>query len=151
MVVGALRVEAVAGVRAWLVEWFHGVMHCRAEEVEPGSRPDETPDPNADSGEERRASARRTGRAVRVFLTDAGANTKLVDGWVLDRSLGGICLSLYEAVQVGEVLRLMPENAPAGTPWVEVEVRSVRLDGGRHELHCQFLQNLPYAVLVLFR
>lgn len=99
---------------------------------------------------ERRLAARRKGNHVEVLVTDADAVTEPVRGWVIDRSLGGLCVELARPVRVGEVLSLKPRQAPPGTPWVRVEVRSCNSSRGYFEVGVQFQRTPPWAVLLLF-
>ena len=102
------------------------------------------------SATERRTSLRRTGRQIRVFVTDLEGKNPAVEGWIMDRSMGGLCLSIYEPVERGAQLKVQAENAPPGTPWVEIEVKTVRLDGDRIEAGCQFLRPPSWGTLLLF-
>jgi hypothetical protein len=99
---------------------------------------------------ERRMSLRRSGKMVRVFLTDLEAQNKPLEAWVVDRSMGGLCLTTYDLFHVGDRLKVMVENAPPGTPWVEIEVKSVRPEDDRFELGCQFAKPPAWAILLLF-
>src|SRR5262245_4928243 len=87
---------------------------------------------------ERRSSLRRSGKLVHVYVTDADAKAKPFEAWVADRSMGGLCLTSYTPFRAGDRLRVMVENAPPGTPWVEIEVKSIRDEDGRYEIGCQF-------------
>ena len=109
------------------------------------------PDPfDHGSASERRSSLRRCGKQVRVFITDREGKAKPVEGWVMDRSMGGLCLSLYEPVEKEATLKIMVDNAPVGTPWVEIEIKTMRLDGDRYEVGCQFLRPPSWGTLLLF-
>ena len=122
-----------------------------AAEPPPPKESGPVPDPfEHGSATERRFALRRSGRQVRVFVTNLEATTKPVEGWVMDRSVGGMCLSLYEPIEKGAKLKVIAENAPEGTPWVEVEVKTVRLDGDRCEVGCQFLRTPSWSTLLLF-
>jgi hypothetical protein len=99
---------------------------------------------------ERRSALRRSGRTVRVLLSDGDYRDEPFEGWVIDRSVGGLCLCANEVVQPGVRLKVMPENAPPETPWVEVEVRSVREEDGQQEIGCKFVKTPPWGILLLF-
>jgi hypothetical protein len=99
---------------------------------------------------ERRTSSRREGSTVEVFISDAEIKTTPAQGWVVDRSLGGVCLRARTAFAVGTILSLRPCNAPSVAPWVQVEVKSCRQQENIWEVGCQFVQTPPYGVLLLF-
>src|SRR5205807_67771 len=71
-------------------------------------------------------------------------------GWVLDRSVGGLCLDLSAAFPEGTRLSLFPTQAPGMTPWTEVEVRSCRQKKDGYEVGCQFVKTPPWSILLLF-
>lgn len=99
---------------------------------------------------ERRTSLRRKGTLVEVQLRDAAARTDLGNGWVTDRSMGGLCVTVEEEVEPGEILSVRAVKAPMAVPWVQLEVRSCRLKDGKWELGCRFVRQPTWNVLMLF-
>jgi hypothetical protein len=102
---------------------------------------------------EKRTSPRRRGNPVKVLLTDADATWEPKEVWVLDRSMGGLCLRVETgaAPAVGTVLSVRAASAPKGVPWTQVEVKSCRQEGnGSWELGCRFLKTPSWSVLLLF-
>jgi hypothetical protein len=102
------------------------------------------------SATEQRRAHRRGGNPVEVLLAEQNSNTPTWRGWVVDRSVGGLCLCVPEEIPEGTLIRAMPVNAPTITPWTELEVRSCRATGDGHELGCQFVRQPPWSVLLLF-
>ena len=102
------------------------------------------------SKSERRNSLRRTGNPIAVHISDADARSKPTTGYVLDRSTGGLCLSVSQEVQTGTVLSVRTTNAPESIQWVQVEVKTCRPSGGDFELNCQFVKTPPWSVMLLF-
>jgi hypothetical protein len=98
---------------------------------------------------DRRAAPRRRGNVVEVELTD-DANTPPIRGWVVDRSIGGLCLLLDQPVEPGMLLRVRPRNAAAGVPWTEVTLCSCRPDAGQYEVGCQFHRTPNWSLLLMF-
>src|SRR5437867_9531818 len=49
---------------------------------------------------------------VPVKVTDADATAPPYEGLVLDRSTGGLCLSVPETVEPGTILSVLPAHAP---------------------------------------
>ena len=96
---------------------------------------------------DRRATPRRPGNAVAIDLQDG---TALLEGWVRNRSLGGLCLLVDRAVPDGTPLKVRPHKAPDSVPWTTVKVKDCRPDDGWWELNCQFVQTPSWNVLLLF-
>lgn len=109
------------------------------------------PDPFlAGSATEKRVAARRKGATLEVWFTDEEQSGPPDSAWVVDRSLGGLGLCCEHEVPVGSFLRVRPKNAPTMAPWVEVEVRSCKLEDGAWQLGCSYRKVPPYSVLLLF-
>lgn len=108
-------------------------------------------DPFAEgSRSDQRRSYRRQGNPIRVHYCPPGRKDTPNEGFVIDRSMGGICLGTPDEVAPGTVLSIMPMNAPPMTPWVDIEVRSCRLVNEQYELGCQFVKVPPWSILLLF-
>lgn len=110
------------------------------------AKPDYDPFIQGSATEQRRA-IRRGGNPVEVIITYNQAEAR---GWVIDRSTGGLCLSMGEEVPPGSHLKLLPVNATNMIPSVEVEVRSCRASKNGFEVGCQFVKQPTWAVLLLF-
>jgi hypothetical protein len=109
------------------------------------------PDPFVQgSAGERRATLRRGGNPVAVLIADAEARERPRYGWVLDRSMGGLGLSVDEPVSEGTILSVRAANAPPNIAWVQVAVRSCRQEGASWDLGCQFVRTPSWGVLLLF-
>jgi len=98
---------------------------------------------------ERRASVRRKGNPIGVIIL-AGESAPAEPGLVIDRSKGGLCVTMSQPVPVGTTLQLRACQAPEDTPWIPVLVRHCAAKGDRWHLGCQFTQELPWSVLLLF-
>lgn len=101
------------------------------------------------SARDRRANSRRQGNEVEVQLYDPEGTVEPRSAWVVDRSLGGLCLMADVEVPVGIILNVRPRtNQP--TISVPVEVRSCRRGKDGWKVGCQFQQTPPWNVLMLF-
>jgi PilZ domain len=105
---------------------------------------------NPAKGREKRSSLRREGNPVEVLVDGATALDQPIKGLVIDRSRGGLQLSLEQPVKVGSLLRVRPPTAPEDLPWVEILVRHCQARGDRWHLGCAFTEELPWSVLLLF-
>lgn len=94
-------------------------------------------------GEERRRWPRSRRKIAGVLISDA----KLVNvprrALLLDRSVGGVRLSVDAPVKVGTVLSIRSPKSTADGAWVQMQVvRCQAVDRG-WELGCMFLQPQP--------
>jgi hypothetical protein len=105
------------------------------------------------SATEQRRALRRGGNPVEVHLrrTESKEGKEpLLCGWVLDRSVGGLCLLSPQEFAPDTFWSVLPVNATPMTPWVDVEIRSCRAVKDGWEIGCQFVKQPPWAVLLLF-
>jgi hypothetical protein len=102
------------------------------------------------SATERRTALRRAGNPVEVFVAWPGGEANPAQGWVLDRSVGGLCLMLDREAPPGTPLKVLTCSAPRGTPWTEVEVKSCRPQDKGWEIGCQFVKTPSWNVMLLF-
>ncbi len=102
------------------------------------------------SATEQRRALRRGGNPVEVLLTSLQEESAPWRGWVLDRSVGGLCLGVDREIQPGTLLRIRPVHAPECTYWLEIEVRSCRALQSEYEIGCRFVKTPPWSVLLLF-
>jgi PilZ domain len=105
--------------------------------------------PTVKAREDRRTAPRRKGNRVAVYLTD-GSNRPPLCAWVVDRSLGGLCLVVEKPLAEGTVLNVRPRQAPQTAPWTPIEVRSCRADDGEWEVGCRFCKAPQWNDLLLF-
>jgi hypothetical protein len=100
--------------------------------------------------QERRGASRRGGNPIAILISDAEVRATPSPGWVIDRSTGGLCLSVNDPIVEGTILSVRTSNAPETIPWVQLEVKNCRLVGREYELGCQFVRTPPWSVLLLF-
>jgi hypothetical protein len=105
--------------------------------------------PTSAPGEDRRSWPRRK-RAIQVVIQAAGGAGDPFPAWVMDRSIGGLGLSIDQPVEPGTILRVRRPTAPADIPWVEIQVKSVRIKETTWEIGCQFTRSLTFDVLMQF-
>ena len=131
----------------WLVRRRRGP---KADCVAPPPRTSSDWDEHEESFANRRASVRRDGVPVQVVLTSPTLRTGQNDGYVLDRSTGGLRVAVSAAIPAGTVLQVRAGNAPDTVPWVTILVRSCRNAGPHYELGCEFERTPPWNILLLF-
>lgn len=105
---------------------------------------------NSERTIERRQFPRRWGSPVMVLVADAMAQAQPVEGIVLNRSAGGLCLSLPKEVEVGTTLSVRVAIAPSSTAWTPVQVKYCLLFAARWKVGCHFKQTVAEDVLLLF-
>jgi hypothetical protein len=106
--------------------------------------------PPEQSYADRREAVRREGTPVRVVLASPTFRNGVSDGFVLDRSTGGLRIAVSTAVAPGSTLQVRAVNAPDTIGFVTVIVRSCRKNGDHFEAGCEFEKTPPWNVLLLF-
>jgi hypothetical protein len=125
--------------------------HRRPKEAEPEETEAQIkPRTGIKSAQDRRTNLRRAGNSVSVFISDADARKEPWQGWVIDRSAGGLCITTEQIIPAGTILSVRSSNASTGIPWVQVEVKNCRFVGKEYELGCQFVKTPPWSVLLMF-
>jgi CheY-like chemotaxis protein len=82
---------------------------------------------------ERRRWARRSGEPFKVVVREE------VEGWVKDRSQGGLGMWSDRPVAVDAVLYVRPAGAPETAPWVRVQVTHCRPQKDGWAVGCRFV------------
>jgi len=145
-----LSAGLVATVMAFVLSKFF-LGRPAAQLTPPEDKPTPEYDPFVQGSEtEQRSAFRRGGNPTEVLIDNAQQKGKILHGWVADRSMGGLCLTVDEAFPEGTLLTVRAANAPPATPWVEIRVQSCRQKQGDWELGCQFVKTPPWAVMLLF-
>src|SRR4051812_12760302 len=100
---------------------------------------------------ERRASLRRSGNPVKVLVSRAGPDgEEHFKALTVNRSRGGLCLSVGRPVEVGQVIQVRAAHAPPDLPGVGLRVWGCKTNGERWRLGCQFVAEPPWSALLLF-
>jgi hypothetical protein len=148
-----LTVAFIGAVSASLVLVVGLFLVSRRRNMPPEAKEDAgQPDPFVyGSATEKRTSLRRRGTPVRVLLTEDEGSDHPDEAWVLDRSMGGLCLRIESRpIPAGTILNIRTSNAPREAPWTPIEVKSCRPIDNGWELGCQFLKTPSWSVLLLF-
>jgi hypothetical protein len=106
--------------------------------------------PPEQSYADRRGSVRREGGPVRVLLSSPIFRNGVGDGFVVDRSTGGLRIVMQAAIAPGRTLQVRAANAPDTVGFITVIVRSCRETGDHFEVGCEFEKTPPWNILLLF-
>lgn len=106
--------------------------------------------PPEQSYADRRGSVRREGVPVRVLLSSPSFRNGVNDGFVVDRSTGGLRIISATAVAPGSTLQVRAVNAPDTIGFVTVIVRSCRKEADNYIIGSEFEKTPPWNVLLLF-
>jgi hypothetical protein len=106
--------------------------------------------PPEQSYADRRGAVRREGSPVRVTLASSIFRNGVEEGYVIDRSTGGLRIAMQTAVAPGSTLQVRAVNAPDNVGFVTVIVRSCRKNNDYYEVGCEFDKTPPWSVLLLF-
>jgi len=107
-------------------------------------------EPPEQSYSDRRESTRREGAPVRVTLSAPTFRTSVTDGFVVDRSTGGLRIALQSSMAPGSTMQVRAVNAPDNIGYVTVIVRNCKKSGDFFEIGCEFEKTPPWNVLLLF-
>lgn len=97
---------------------------------------------------ERRAAPRRGGNPKSVQISNADGES--LQGWVVDRSSGGVRLLVDQALDIDTVLSLRPTNAHPSVGWIQVRVKSCRPERNSFNIGCEFVNKLSWSELQVF-
>jgi hypothetical protein len=100
---------------------------------------------------DRRRSVRRVGNPMHVRVADESTTKELFEGWILDRSMGGLRVMVPEEVKVGTILCVRTPSHGNHYPWAKIEVQNcVPNERNSFALGCKFVKPLPWGELLLF-
>lgn len=99
---------------------------------------------------ERRSTPRRKGNPISVQITNGVTEGVSMQGWVVDRSAGGIRLLVDEAVEPGTILNVRPAKVHANYPWIKIKVKSCYPERMSWNLGCQFVDKVLWEDLQQF-
>ena len=99
---------------------------------------------------DKRRSLRRGGNPVPVVVSDVLKPEELVPGMVLNRSRGGLFLSLPQKLAVGQLIAVRTPEFPDCLASVRLRVRHCKQKGDNWQIGCQFMEELPWSVLLIF-
>ncbi|HLJ92301.1 MAG TPA: PilZ domain-containing protein [Gemmataceae bacterium] len=102
------------------------------------------------TSKDKRTSMRRGGNPTPVAVFDAPVPGEPVEGVVLNRSRGGLCITVPHKIEVGQVFAVRTKEFPESLPSVPLRVRHCKQIGDRWRLGCQFVEELPWSVVLLF-
>ena len=101
--------------------------------------------------EDRRCAARCPGKTVKVWITDANLTGEPFQGWIRDRSMGGLSLTVDRSVDIDTIVSVRSTDADNLTPRIQVHVKRCAVEGEGHwELGCQFVHTPSYSQLLSF-
>ena len=106
--------------------------------------------PPEQSYADRRGSVRREGAPVKVMVSSSSLRNGVNEGYVVDRSTGGLRIVMQNAVPPGSTLQVRAENAPDTVGFVTLIVRSCRKNPDHFEVGTEFEKTPPWNVLLLF-
>jgi hypothetical protein len=98
----------------------------------------------------RRQTPRGRGTPCRILVTDEAAKTDPYSAYVINRSMGGLCVSLLEPVEVGTTLKVRPTKDLLNDQWFPVLVKYCRQADAGWEMGCEFVGRTSTNMLLMF-
>jgi hypothetical protein len=99
--------------------------------------------------EDRRSSPRRK-KLLRILVRNDAISREPFSGWILDRSMGGMCLSLDHEVEPGTILAVSRVPQTVASRWVELRVLNVRERESTWEIGCEYTRVPSWEVMLQF-
>ena len=140
---------AIVGIVYWLVR----PTPAPVAEAKPSAAPPQMPALVMPKPRDMRGASRRPGNTIEVYFALPDNKKDPNIGSVLDRSMGGLRLGLYQQVETGTILSVRPVHADEMVPWIDIEVRSCKPSTeipGQFEIGCQYVKSPPYSIQLLF-
>ncbi len=106
--------------------------------------------PPEQSFADRRGALRRDGKPVKVQLASPVFRNGVSEGFVTDRSTGGLRITMREAIAPGNSVQVRAMNAPNNVGFIMLIVRSCHKQDDYFEMGCEFEHTPPWSVLLLF-
>lgn len=136
-----------AGAMFFGVAFFVGrlLLGSQPEPIEEKVLP---PDPESKT-QERRSALRRGGSTVEVDIQIPNNDT-ILTGYVINRSIGGLGLTLHCELSKGSVIKIRPRTTTKMATWTSATVRSCRDDGHHYEIGVQFHHTPDWGQMLQF-
>jgi hypothetical protein len=99
---------------------------------------------------DKRKFLRRGGNDVPISVSDVLVQAEPTQGLVLNRSRGGLYLSVPQRVEVDRILAVRTPTFPPDLASVQLRVRHCKQKDDAWYLGCQFVEELPWNVLLMF-
>lgn len=99
---------------------------------------------------QRRLSNRRMSSPVAVLVTAGDGGSEPAPSTIINRSEGGLCLTLPDAVPQGTTLKVRLALPLEDLPWVPVKVRHCQVLGNRWKIGCQYVGDPSEEDVLLF-
>lgn len=105
----------------------------------PHPEPEEPLNPyQALSTPKRRQTPRGRGVPSRILILDEKGPKEPFSGWVINRSIGGLCVSVVQPIEEGALLKVRPAKDNMDDVWYEVLVKYCRSTDTGWEMGCEF-------------
>jgi hypothetical protein len=88
---------------------------------------------------EKRSSPRRKANMQPVLITNGDPKAPPFEGWLVDRSAGGMRLVVKRPVAEGAFVSVRTARASISSSWLKLEVRNSKSDNGTTHLGCRFV------------
>jgi hypothetical protein len=112
--------------------------------------PPPAPTPSEDDPAAKRAAPRRKGNPVPVVISNDNGTMDPIQGWVLDRSSGGLRILVDQPIAVGTILSVRPGKAHGSFPWIRIQVRSCLSERNSYALGVQFVAKPAWGEMQAF-
>ncbi len=109
-----------------------------ARRRQPVAAPESLNPYSALSSPKRRQTPRGRGAPSRILILDKNGPKEPFSGWVINRSIGGLCVTLVQPLEEGSILSVRPAKDPLDDVWFDVLVKYCRATDTGWEMGCEF-------------
>ncbi len=102
------------------------------------------------SAYEKRQAFRRRGKCVDVDIADQDVEDPPRRGWVVDRSIKGVRLSIDQHLPVGTTINVRVSNMNPPMPWLAARVVNSKENGPHYEIGCEFVTPPTWNIMLMF-
>ncbi len=98
----------------------------------------------------RRQTPRGRGAPTRILILDKNRPDEPFSGYVLNRSIGGLCVSLIQPLEEGAIIRIRPAKELLDDTWYDVVVKYCRATDTGWEMGCEFQSRASSNTMLKF-
>lgn len=122
----------------------------RRSATAPASAPTKSPRVESQGSPKRRQTPRGRGRSGRVLVADPHGSEEPYAAYVVNLSMGGLCIAVPEPLAEGSMLSLKPAKNLMDDTWYPARVKFCRPGDSGYEIGCEFVGRTSGNIMLVF-